>query len=470
MTLRARLLLSVAGLVVVALVAAGAVLVEVTRSNLIEQVDRELTGGGRGLGPLRPGFGGGGASDPTGRRTALVLLDGDGMVLESLPSGLAADPDPLPDLSPWFAGGASAPTADGPVFSASSADGSVDYRVVVVRVPGGRTLGAIAAPLTGVRDTVAALVRNLILVGLAAVAAVVALGWILIRRDLRPIEEMAAATSRIADGDLDHRVTHPADGSEVGRLGAAFNVMLDRIQEAFGAQRASLDAKEASEGRLRRFVADASHELRTPLTSVRGYAELYRAGGLSDPEALERAMDRIETESRRMGRLVEDLLLLARLDQGRPLVREPVDLSAVVEDSVADARALEPDRTLDLSVAPGLVVAGDEDRLRQVIGNLLGNLRAHVPASVPSSVTAGATGDGRTVVTVADHGPGIPADDAPRVFDRFYRADPARSRENGGSGLGLAIAAAIVDAHGGTIRHRLTDGGGATFELSLPSS
>lgn len=465
MTLRTRLLVSVAGLLAVALLAAGAALIQVTRANLIEQVDRDLISGGRGPGLTRaPGRGD--ADDPTGRRTALLLLDGTGMVLESAPSGFASRPDPLPDLTPLFASDGSGPTATGVIVDATSADGSVAYRVVIGRGPSD-TWAALAAPLTGMRQTLATLVRNLVLVGLAALLSVIAVGWVVIRRGLRPIEEMALATTRIAEGDLDHRVAHPPDTSEVGRLGAAFNVMLDRIQQAFAAQQRSLEASEASETRLRRFVADASHELRTPLTSVRGYAELYRAGGLSEQEALDKAMDRIETESRRMGRLVEDLLLLARLDQGRALREEPVDVSVLVDDAISDLRTLESGRSIEATIAPGVLVAGDEDRLRQVVGNLIANVLVHTPPTTAVEVAVDAS-DGVVRIRLIDHGPGILAADAEHVFDRFYRADPARARERGGSGLGLAIATAIVEAHGGTIQHAATPGGGATFIVTLP--
>ena len=473
MTLRARLLLSVAGLLAVSLIVGGAALVQITRANLIEQVDRELTGGGRGPGVFRPGRGGPDATDPTGRRAAFLLLDSLGAVIESIPSGFAAEPDPLPDLTGWFAIDGSDPRVQRALFTASSEDGNVDFRVIVARGPAD-TWAALAAPLNGVRQTVADLVRTLVLVGIIALAAVVAVGWVLIRRDLRPIEEMARATSRIAEGDLDHRVVHPPDGSEVGRLGAAFNVMLDRISDAFGAQRASLVEKEASEARLRRFVADASHELRTPLTSVRGYAELYRAGGLTDPADLERAMGRIETESTRMGRLVEDLLLLARLDEGRPLRLAPMDLSAIVADAVADARALDPDRPISVDIAESIVVRGDEDRVRQVVGNLLGNVRVHTPSGTPGEIVVQEIDDTDVdgarvaVLRVVDHGPGIPPDHIDRVFDRLYRADQARTRDRGGSGLGLAIVAAIVDAHGGSIAAEPTPGGGATFTVRIP--
>ena len=260
-------------------------------------------------------------------------------------------------------------------------------------------------------------------------------------------------------------MTH--DKTEVGRLGTAFDAMLDRIETSFGEQQTALDAKAASEERLRRFVADASHELRTPLTAVRGYSDLYRAGGLSDPDELATAMARIGTESRRMGALVDDLLLLARLDQGRPIRQDPVDLSRIATDAVADARALEPRRPIVAGIDPGVVVAGDEDRLRQVVGNLLANVRVHTAAESPVEVVTRAD-DGEAELRVVDHGLGIDAEAGSSVFDRFYRADPGRSRDNGGTGLGLSIAAAVTEAHHGRIWHEATPGGGATFVVRLP--
>jgi two-component system, OmpR family, sensor kinase len=226
-------------------------------------------------------------------------------------------------------------------------------------------------------------------------------------------------------------------------------------------------AKERTETKLRQFVADASHELRTPLTAVRGYAELYRAGGLSEEAALEQAMSRIGTESRRMAALVEDLLLLARLDQGRPLRTDPVLLTELVNDAVQDAQAVEPERPVHAEVESEVVVQGDEDRLRQVIGNLLANVRLHTPPGTPVDVGL-AVRDGVSVLSVADHGPGVEPEHVEHIFDRFYRADTGRSRDTGGAGLGLSIAASVVLAHGGTIDYSATPGGGATFTLTLP--
>jgi two-component system OmpR family sensor kinase len=321
--------------------------------------------------------------------------------------------------------------------------------------------------MTAVERSVGLLVRALIVVGLSVLVLVLVVGWFLIRRDLRPLEQMTETATRISAGDLSQRVAMADQTSEVGRLGSAFNVMLDQIQGAFDSQRRAFTAKEASERKLRQFVADASHELRTPLTTLRGYSDLYRAGGLDEDPALEQAMTRIGTESRRMADIVSDMLLLARLDQGRPLDREPVSMSDVVEDAINDARAVEPDRPIKADIAPDVTVLGDEDRLRQVVGNLFTNVRVHTQPSTPVDVALSAK-DGRCTFVVADHGAGVAPQHVAHIFDRFYRADPGRTRDRGGSGLGLAIAASVVEAHGGAIAYSDTAGGGATFTVELP--
>jgi two-component system OmpR family sensor kinase len=248
-------------------------------------------------------------------------------------------------------------------------------------------------------------------------------------------------------------------GTEAGELGAALNTMLGRIEGAF-AEQARVEA------RLRQFVADASHELRTPVTTIRGYAELHRAGGLEDPAELASAMQRTEQEAVRMGALVEDLLLLARLDQGRPLRRDPVALDALVRDAVADARAVAPDRAIRAGGEP-VVVVGDGDRLRQVVANLVGNALVHTPPTAAVEVRA-AREDGRAVLEVRDDGPGMSEEAAARAFERFYRADASRSRHRGGAGLGLAIVRATVDAHGGTVSLRSSPDRGTTVRVELP--
>ena len=235
--------------------------------------------------------------------------------------------------------------------------------------------------------------------------------------------------------------------------------MLAQIEAAF-------DAQAASERRLRRFVADASHELRTPLAAVRAYAELFGRGADRRPDDLERAMTGIGRESERMTVLVEDLLLLARLDEGRPLEREPVELDEVVSEAVDAAVAVDPDRPVDLEADP-VVVLGDRDRLRQVLDNLLSNVRAHTPPGSPVRVRVGAE-NGLAVVEVADSGPGMTSEEAARVFERFYRSDSSRSRATGGVGLGLSIVAAVAEAHGGAVSAHSTPGDGATFRITFP--
>jgi two-component system OmpR family sensor kinase len=408
-----------------------------------------------------PGFD---EDDPTGRQVALLTVAPDGTLVYAVPSGFANDPDPLPAAPSSDVLRASARTDR--ILELPASDGTMTFHAVVDRGPGG-TYRVLAAPLRSVDESIGALVTNLGLIGAVVLAAIVAVAFLIVRRGLRPLERIADAASTIAAGDLSHRAELPHDRSEVGRVGVAFDAMLDRIEAAFAEEREALAEKERSEVRLRQFVADASHELRTPLTALRGYVDLYRAGGLDERDQLDRAMGRIGTESRRMAALVEDLLLLARLDQGRPLRREPVDLSAVVADAVADARAVEPSRRIASEVAERITVTGDEDRLRQVVGNLFANVRVHTPSDAGLDVSLAAT-NGSCRLVLADRGPGVPADHAARIFDRFYRADAGRSRDRGGSGLGLSIAASVAAAHGGSIALTPTDGGGATFPLTLP--
>jgi len=327
-------------------------------------------------------------------------------------------------------------------------------------LPGTAAAFVVAVPLTEMKQTLARLLWIMALVGVSVLTALAALATWVVRVGLAPLERMAQTASEIAAGDLSARVGTTDPRTEVGRLGVALNAMLAQIERAFA-------ERTESEARLRRFLADASHELRTPLTSIRGYAELFRRGARARPDDLANAMARIEDEAARMGVLVEDLLVLARLDQGRPLEREPVDLAALAADAVTDARASDPDRPIGLRTSGPVPVLGDGIRLRQVLANLLSNALAHTPDGTPVDVDVSRTGQ-HAVLRVVDHGPGVPKGDERRVFERFYRADPSRTRDTGGAGLGLSIVDAIVRAHDGSVHVEGTVGGGATFVVRLP--
>ena len=320
----------------------------------------------------------------------------------------------------------------------------------------------LAIPIDDVPATLAQLLRLELFISLAVVAATALLAWLIIRLGLRPLQRMGATAGQIAAGDLSRRVEPATSRTEIGRLGLALNAMLSQIEAAFA-------QSKASEQRLRRFIADASHELRTPLTSIRGYSEMLRRGAAESPIDSDLARRRIEEESVRMSTLVDDMLLIARLDQGRPLEMKPVDLQAIARDAVDDARAVAPQReiSLNLNVPKPAFVDGDDVRLRQVLGNLVRNALVHTPSKTPIEVGV-TTLDGTALVTVADHGPGLRAEERNRIFEPFYRADPSRSRDSGGAGLGLSIVTAVVAAHGGKVNVKETSGGGATFEVELP--
>ncbi len=335
------------------------------------------------------------------------------------------------------------------------------YRLRSVDVPGPTPARLIVGvPLSDTNSTLNRLTVLELLVGGAVLVLVGGMAYLLVRRELRPLRRIEATAGAIAAGDLSQRVEEQNPATEVGRLGLALNAMLTQIEAAFR-------AREASEHRLRRFVADASHELRTPLTSVRGYAELFRRGAAQRPQDLELAMGRIEAEAERMGVLVEDLLLLAKLDQGRPLEHEPVDVAATAQEMVDDHRLLHPEWPITFDDGAPVVVSGDAARLRQAIGNLLANARAHTPPGTPVAVRVARDGDA-AVIEVADRGPGVPDELADRVFERFVRADESRTRASGGAGLGLAIVSAIAEAHGGRAELVRPADGGATFRIRVP--
>ena len=354
-----------------------------------------------------------------------------------------------------------------------SVEGGEEWRVVTIPVSlagGGTGMVAVAASLADVSSTVHRLVLLQTGIGLVVLLLLAVLGYLAVRRSLRPLAEVETTAVAIAAGDLHRRVPSGGSRTEVGRLSVALNGMLTQIQAAFDASVASEDAAKASELRMRRFVGDASHELRTPLTTIRGFAELYRQGAAADPAAVRHLLGRIESEAARMGVLVEDLLQLARLDAQRPLVREPVDLLTVASDAVHDAQAVAPQHTIRLEVldGPGTPeVLGEEGRLRQVLSNLVTNALTHTPPGTAVTVRVGTQGT-QVLLEVADNGPGLSTEDAERIFERFYRADESRARASGGSGLGLSIVAALVAAHGGSVSVDSRPGQGASFRVLLP--
>ena len=351
-------------------------------------------------------------------------------------------------------------------FDVPSVSGTGSYRVLASSLPASAGVLIVAVSLDDVNATLHRLLELelLIAVGLLAVLAV-ATFWLL-RRGLRPLERISRIAGGIAQGDLDVRVSPADEGSEIGRLGLALNGMLERLEDAFA-------RRDRSEAQLRRFVSSASHELRTPLTSIRGYAALLRRGAKDRPEDLDKSVSRIESEATRMAGLIDDLLLLARLDEQRPLARSNADLALIARDAVDDARARDPRRPITIDAVAPVVVCGDEPRLRQIVANLLENAQVHTPAGVTVRVEV-AVRDGMAVLAVIDSGPGIDPEQLPHVFERFYRGTApgggdAASRTEG-SGLGLAIVKTIAEAHGGDATVSSRPGEGARFEILLPLS
>ncbi|HXY64354.1 MAG TPA: HAMP domain-containing sensor histidine kinase [Mycobacterium sp.] len=353
-----------------------------------------------------------------------------------------------------------------PTTVGSVDNSGVQWRVVSVRGPNGR-LVTVAYDLSDIQQTVRSLIWLQLGIGVAVLLVLGLAGSWVVHRSLRPLTEVEKTAAAIAAGQLDRRVPERDPRTEVGRLSLALNGMLAQIQRAFASSEASAEKARTSEERMRRFITDASHELRTPLTTMRGFAELYRQGAARD---LEMVMSRIESESRRMGLMVEDLLLLARLDAQRPLEQNRVDLLALASDAVHDAQAVAPKRNITMEVldGPGTPeVLGDEPRLRQVLGNLVTNALQHTPETADIIVRVGTDADD-AILEVVDQGPGMSQPDALRIFERFYRTDSSRARISGGSGLGLSIVDSLVHAHGGIVTVTTAPGQGCRFYVSLP--
>ena len=478
MTLRLRLVLAILALVTVGLAVFGVVSYSLYSRSEYQRLDDQLR---NAVGPvngliyrnsgLEFGPGGPGAFPSTGGANTQPgftprapstpleaygeLIDPNGKVIgsplqPSTENSAPALPDPLPK-----------PEANAVPFTVGSVSGSTQWRALIIRTdrPEGSSL-VVAIPMT---ETTASLQRLVLIGAVGAVMLLAILGagsWLILRRGLRPLEQMATSARSISAGDLSERVAPSDDTTEIGQLGMALNSMLAEIEEAF-------HEREATEHRLRQFLADASHELRTPLTSIQGFAELFRLGADEDLDHvnLEIIGRRIEEESARMKVLVEDLLLLARLDETRPFDRVPVDLAVLAADACSDAVAADPDRTVTLNAPDPLVILGDQDHLRQAITNLVTNALGHTPAGTPIEVGAVLV-NGEAIVTVRDHGGGLALDSIDEVFNRFWQADDARV--GSGAGLGLAIVTGIATEHGGSATAENAADGGALFTLRFP--
>lgn len=493
--LRVKLVASVLALVAAGLLVISLLTTFFLRSYLIGQVDGELRSVSRSLTDL--------VNVLQEQQRARVSLPSDYVVLAANARGVAVEYDST-NLSPenlpiWPTSPEEFVALEGDPFTVRAKDGASRWRMLYTELPNGQ-MAAVGQHLTNVDRAVKQLIWIDLLVGGAVLVLLASIGAAIVRTSLKPLVEIERTAAAIASGDLSRRVPDPEEGkscpaTELGRLSRALNAMLTQIEAAFTARAASETAARAaeaaardaagaaqvseararrSEERMRQFVADASHELRTPLTTIRGFAELYRQGAAGSPQQTAGLLRRIEDEAARMGLLVEDLLLLARLDRERPLSLVPVELPVLASDAVQAARAVAPDRRIGLEIEPGsgpLVVLGDDARLRQVIGNLMTNALTHTPPEVSVTLRLRSEPGHVGVVEVVDTGPGLSTEQAERVFERFYRADASRTRQPSGvtgTGLGLAIVAALVAAHHGTVEATPTPGGGATFRVRMP--
>jgi len=452
-TLRARLLLGLLALATIALASAGAVTYRELGNSLVDQNNQQL----REVASLRDYRFVANASPagvpqglPNGTYIALFWPNGEFHIGQLYVLNTA--PEEERHKAPSVPDGLHV----GDTFTTSNPH----FRGIVVQ---DRETGVPVAIAVSMRDADNTLHRLLVVelvVCIIVLAGLALLAYWVVQLGLRPLHQMQETAGAIAAGDYSQRVEIEDPTTEVGQLGVALNEMMGKIEEAF-------DERTASEDRLRRFVGDASHELRTPLTSIRGYAELFRRGAAERPEDLQKAMRRIEEEAARMGVMVDDLLLLARLDQKRPIEHQPVDLTRIASDAVDDTRTVAPERLIDYTPNGSIMVSGDEVRLRQVLANLLTNAVRHTPPTTPVHVQV-TSNDDEAVIEVRDEGPGMAPEDAARVFERFWRADSSRTRASGGTGLGLAIVSAIAEAHGGRAEVLTAPGAGASFRVHLP--
>ncbi len=452
MKLRNRVIIGLGG-VALAFAVTAFLIVNTQRRYSIEQLDRQL----QNAIPL--------AFSQFGPRPQPIPPDGAGAFSELFIGRLATDgtmtvlvQGPLvsgtPDVTPDVAAANSGRGPNSTPFTIGGIDTGDDFRVIVSER---RDVAGWDVVALSMAETDAAYTRLLVATGIGAavVFAVMALtaAWV-VRLGVKPINDVTDAADAISGGDRERRLPSYPAGTEAAHLASAFNQMLDQ--------------KEAADERLRQFVADASHELRTPLTSIRGYVELYHRGGLTDQDRLDDAMRRVSGEAERMGALVDDLLLLSKLDRGLPLESATVDLATLLDDAALDATAVQPGRTITVSTERPLTCEADPLRIQQVVAAIVANALVYTPADSPIELI-GARRDGAAVVEIVDHGPGLDAETAAHVFERFYRGDESRARSTGGSGLGLSIAKSIVEAHGGRIAVHTAPGQGCRFTIALPT-
>src|ERR1700694_1314923 len=459
---RGRRRSGVISLVVIGLLISDVATYALLQSSLISRIDSQLTSGhtepvgargGSGRGPAPP------SQFPTG--TVVELLGLDGSVVEArVTTTFGATQSSARPILPKTLANAGMDRASAPI-TVEGTNGVTYFRMTdwPENSFGGQFV-ILAIPLTDAKSTLSQLLQLEGLIAIGVVAATALLAMLIIQLGLRPLKRMGGGAADIAAGDLSRRVEPATPKTEIGRLGLALNGMLSQIE-------AAMAERTQSNTRLRRFIADASHELRTPLTSIRGYSEMLRRGAAESPTDAALARRRIEEESVRMSTLVDDMLLIARLDQGRPLEKKPVDLETIATDAADDARAVAPQRTITLTAPGSVVVEGDDLRLRQVVGNLVRNALVHTPQQTAVEIAL-STQNGTGRMSVVDHGPGLQAKEMERIFEPFYRADPSRSRDSGGAGLGLSIVSAVASAHGGKVHVKETSGGGVTFEVELP--
>ena len=473
-SLRSRLLLATLVVVAIGIGTSDFVAHASLKNYLIKQVDTQLTGVANGsVGRLnRAGIEPNANEDdangspfrivrplrgvPT--ETLVTLLDSNGNELGRLGGDITNSSQTM-----RFNGFTTAKVAatKGLPFTVKGVKDGGDTRAIAQVLPTGLGSIVVAVSLAGVDRTLHEMTWLFLLISLIILVLIAFLSRFIIQISLRPLSEVEGTAAAIAAGDLSARLPDNNPKTEVGKLTRSLNTMLSRIEESFA-------VRVASESRLRQFVADASHELRTPLTAIRGFAELHRQGAVEGVEKTKELIGRIEKESIRMGSLVEDLLLLARMDEARPVSMEPVDLTHVLEECIASARAAGPDHPITADIEPDIFVLGDNKRIHQAIANLLANARTHTPLGTKITVRA-KSGKDDTRVSVSDEGPGLSPADQKKIFERFFRADPSRQRSSGeGSGLGLSIVDAIMKLHGGSVSVESELGRGATFTLTFP--